>query len=90
MKNSHQIFLEPEGPKASPLVYPNGISTSLPKEIQNKFLKTISGLENAIVKQHGYAIEYDYMDPRALKETPRDKKNKRTFFCWTDKWYYRI
>ena len=79
-KNSHQIFLEPEG-LDSPLVYPNGISTSLPKEIQNKFLKTISGLENAIVKQHGYAIEYDYMDPRALKETLETKKIKGLFFA---------
>ena len=79
-KNSHQIFLEPEG-LDSPLVYPNGISTSLPKEIQNEFLKTISGLENAIVKQHGYAIEYDYMDPRALKETLETKKIKGLFFA---------
>ena len=79
-KNSHQIFLEPEG-LDSPLVYPNGISTSLPKKIQNKFLKTISGLENAIVEQHGYAIEYDYMDPRALKNTLETKKIKGLFFA---------
>ena len=79
-KDSHQIFLEPEG-LDSPLIYPNGISTSLPKKIQTDFLKTISGLENAIVKQYGYAIEYDYMDPRALKNTLETKKIKGLFFA---------
>ncbi len=79
-KDSHQIFLEPEG-LDSPLIYPNGISTSLPKKIQTDFLKTISGLENAIVKQYGYAIEYDYMDPRALKDTLETKKIKGLFFA---------
>ncbi len=79
-KESHQIFLEPEG-LDSPLVYPNGISTSLPKIIQNKFLKTILGLENAIIKQHGYAIEYDYIDPRALSDTLQSKKIKGLFFA---------
>ena len=79
-KESHQIFLEPEGLN-SPLVYPNGISTSLPQKIQNEFLKTIPGLENAIIKQHGYAIEYDYIDPRALSETLESKKIKGLFFA---------
>tara|TARA_B100000242_G_scaffold270149_1_gene221451 strand:+ start:1476 stop:3350 length:1875 start_codon:yes stop_codon:yes gene_type:complete len=79
-KSSHQIFLEPEG-LDSQLVYPNGISTSLPKKIQNEFLKTIPGLEFAIIKQHGYAIEYDYMDPRALKDTLETKKIKGLFFA---------
>ena len=79
-KDSHQIFLEPEG-LDSPLVYPNGISTSLPKKIQNEFLKTIPGLENAFVKQYGYAIEYDYMDPRALKNTLETKKIKGLYFA---------
>ncbi len=79
-KNSHQIFLEPEG-LDSPLVYPNGISTSLPKNIQEEFLKTINGLENAIIKQYGYAIEYDYMDPRALKSTLEVKSIKGLFFA---------
>ncbi len=79
-KDSHQIFLEPEG-LDSPLVYPNGISTSLPKKVQNEFLKTIPGLEYAIVKQHGYAIEYDYMDPRALRDTLETKKIKGLFFA---------
>ena len=79
-KNSHQIFLEPEG-LDSPLVYPNGISTSLPKKVQDEFLKTIKGLENAIVEQYGYAIEYDYMDPRALKSTLEVKSIKGLFFA---------
>ncbi len=79
-KNSHQIFLEPEG-LDSPLVYPNGISTSLPKNVQKQFLKTINGLENAIIEQYGYAIEYDYMDPRALKSTLEVKSIKGLFFA---------
>ena len=72
-KNSHQIFLEPEGLN-SELIYPNGISTSLPEEIQKKFLKTIPGLENVIIEKYGYAIEYDYVDPRELDHTLRVKK----------------
>jgi tRNA uridine 5-carboxymethylaminomethyl modification enzyme len=79
-KNSHQIFLEPEG-LDSDLIYPNGISTSLPRHIQDNFIKTISGLENVIIKQYGYAIEYDYMDPRALKETLEVKSIKGLFFA---------
>ncbi len=79
-KNSHQIFLEPEG-LSSPLVYPNGISTSLPKKVQEEFLRTIKGLENAVIDQYGYAIEYDYMDPRALKSTLEVKSIKGLFFA---------
>ena len=79
-KDSHQIFLEPEGLDSS-LVYPNGISTSLPKHIQTDFLKTIPGLEFAVIKQYGYAIEYDYMDPRALKDTLELKTIKGLFFA---------
>ena len=72
-KDSHQIFLEPEG-LDSDLIYPNGISTSLPSDIQEKFLKTIPGLENVKIQQFGYAIEYDYVDPRELSHTLEVKK----------------
>ncbi len=71
-RNRHQIFLEPEGLPGGldgDTVYPNGISTSLPIEIQDKFLRTIKGLENVEVKRFGYAIEYDYVDPRELRAT---------------------
>jgi len=64
-RDSHQIFLEPEGLK-SHIVYPNGISTSLPEDVQAAFVKTIPGLERAAIIRYGYAIEYDYVDPRAL------------------------
>ena len=79
-KTSHQIFLEPEGLN-SELIYPNGISTSLPKEIQEKFLKTIPGLENVKIHEYGYAVEYDYIDPRSLKYTLESKKIKNLFFA---------
>ncbi|MEM9988840.1 MAG: FAD-dependent oxidoreductase, partial [Pseudomonadota bacterium] len=64
-REAHQIFLEPEGLTDS-TVYPNGISTSLPIDVQDQFLRTIMGLKEVEVKQYGYAIEYDYVDPRTL------------------------
>ncbi|MEM9966576.1 MAG: tRNA uridine-5-carboxymethylaminomethyl(34) synthesis enzyme MnmG [Pseudomonadota bacterium] len=67
-KTSHQIFLEPEGLEDE-TVYPNGISTSLPEEVQEDYVRSIRGLEEAVILQPGYAIEYDYVDPRALRST---------------------
>jgi len=64
-RDRHQVFLEPEG-LDDHTVYPNGISTSLPEEVQERFVRTIPGLENVEILQHAYAIEYDYVDPRAL------------------------
>jgi len=64
-KSSHQIFLEPEGVEDH-TVYPNGISTSLPQDVQEAYVHSIAGLEEAVILQPGYAIEYDYVDPRAL------------------------
>jgi len=79
-KDSHQIFVEPEGIN-SEIVYPNGISTSLPSEIQEKFVRSIIGFENAEISQYGYAIEYDYIDPRSLNPTLETKKIQGLYFA---------
>ena len=68
LKESHQIFIEPEGVDVD-LVYPNGISTSLPEENQKRFIQTIKGMEGAEITEYGYAVEYDFVDPRALNKT---------------------
>jgi tRNA uridine 5-carboxymethylaminomethyl modification enzyme len=79
-RDGHQIFLEPEG-LDDPTVYPNGISTSLPEEVQRELLKTIAGLENARMIRPGYAIEYDHVDPRALKQTLETKSISGLFLA---------
>ena len=79
-KERHQIFLEPEGLKDN-TIYPNGISTSLPEEIQFKILSKIKGLEHVKIKRAGYAIEYDYVDPRELKATLETKKINSLFLA---------
>ena len=79
-KLRHQIFLEPEG-LDSDLIYPNGISTSLPPEVQNEFISKINGLENAKIVRHGYAIEYDFIDPQELYQTLETKKIKGLYLA---------
>ena len=79
-KTSHQIFLEPEGLNTRE-IYPNGISTSLPYEVQERFVRTIKGLETARIVRPGYAIEYDYFDPRDLKSSLETKFIQGLFFA---------
>ena len=79
-KESHQIFLEPEG-LATNEIYPNGISTSLPFDIQLALVRSVRGLENAHILRPGYAIEYDYYDPRGLKSSLETKAVKGLFFA---------
>ena len=79
-KNKHQIFLEPEGLN-SDVIYPNGISTSLPADIQNEFVHSIKGLENAKILKPGYAIEYDYVNPQELTHALETKKVENLFFA---------
>jgi tRNA uridine 5-carboxymethylaminomethyl modification enzyme len=79
-KTSHQIFVEPEGLNTNE-IYPNGISTSLPFDVQYEFVRTIRGFENAHLTRPGYAIEYDYFDPRDLKPTLGTKPVEGLFFA---------
>jgi tRNA uridine 5-carboxymethylaminomethyl modification enzyme len=71
-KETHQVFIEPEGINVD-LVYPNGISSSLPKQTQERFIRTITGLENCEIDEFGYAVEYDFIDPRNLNDTLETK-----------------
>lgn len=79
-RNAHQIFLEPEGTMSSE-IYPNGISTSLPFDVQIKIIQSIKGLENAVITRPGYSIEYDFFDPRDLKLTLESKHINGLFFA---------
>nr|WP_321981041.1 tRNA uridine-5-carboxymethylaminomethyl(34) synthesis enzyme MnmG [uncultured Cohaesibacter sp.] len=72
-RDGHQVFLEPEGLDVD-TIYPNGISTSLPEDVQDAYIRSIPGLENVEIKQYGYAIEYDYIDPTELKATLETKR----------------
>ena len=79
-KDSHQIFVEPEGLESN-WVYPNGISTSLPADVQEEYIRSIKGFESATILQQGYAVEYDYIDPRSLEKTLRLKHFKNLFLA---------
>tara|TARA_R110002126_G_scaffold13118_7_gene57300 strand:+ start:210821 stop:212686 length:1866 start_codon:yes stop_codon:yes gene_type:complete len=79
-KDRHQIFLEPEG-LDDDTVYPNGVSTSLPTDVQDKFIRSIVGLENVEVFEYGYAVEYDYCDPRDLKPTLESSRLKGLYLA---------
>ena len=79
-KKHHQIFVEPEGLETD-WVYPNGVSTSLPKEVQEEYIRSIKGFEKAAILQYGYAVEYDYIDPRNLHKTLATKNNPNLFLA---------
>ncbi len=79
-RDSHQVFVEPEGLDTD-VVYPNGISTSMPAEVQERFVRSIAGFENAVITQPGYAIEYDYFDPRDLRATLETRHVGNLYFA---------
>ncbi len=79
-RKSHQIFIEPEG-LGTHEIYPNGISTSLPFDVQEQFVRSIAGFEHAHITRPGYAIEYDYFDPRDLCPTLETKSISGLYFA---------
>ncbi len=79
-RDHHQVFLEPEG-LDDELVYPNGISTSLPRDVQLEYVRSMKGLENVKIAQYGYAVEYDYIDPRALDRSLKLKSLDNLYFA---------
>ena len=79
-KTSHQIFIEPEGINKD-LIYPNGISTSLPKKAQKEFIYSIKGLNGCTIEEYGYAVEYDFIDPRSIKNTLETKQLKNFYLA---------
>ena len=79
-KTSHQIFIEPEGINKY-LIYPNGISTSLPKKAQKEFIYSIKGLNGCTIEEYGYAVEYDFIDPRSIKNTLETKQLKNFYLA---------
>ena len=79
-RDSHQVFVEPEGLNTD-VVYPNGISTSMPVHVQERFVRSIVGFEKAVITQPGYAIEYDYFDPRDLSATLETKHVRNLYFA---------
>ncbi len=88
-KHSHQIFVEPEGLDTHE-IYPNGISTSLPFDVQCEFVRTIAGFERAHITRPGYAIEYDFFDPRDLKFSLESKFLARPVFRRPDQRHHRL
>ena len=88
-KTSHQIFVEPEGLDTHE-VYPNGISTSLPFDVQIDLVHSMQGFENAHITRPGYAIEYDYFDPRDLAGLTGDQAPPGSVFRRTDQWHHRL
>ena len=88
-RDAHQIFVEPEGLGTSEL-YPNGISTSLPFDAQLALVRSIRGFEQAHITRPGYAIEYDFFDPRDLRLHPGDKDGGRALLCRADQRNHRL
>ncbi len=88
-KPSHQVFIEPEGLDTHE-VYPNGISTSLPFDVQLEFVRSIAGFERAHITRPGYAIEYDYFDPRDLHASLETKAIAGLFFRGPDQRHHRL